>query len=157
MLTVSSAMLAGASRKMAIRSLSRFRLSSTVDCAGVARLCSAAGTAENVCGTLETMLCALPAEVPDACPTAAACAADPPGLVFCCGALKGVSAVAAAEEPAYWYIAAASCAHISAYRASVVAIAEVFCPNRLVVTSLVSWARLAATCAGGTVETNASS
>src|ERR1700677_4301870 len=119
----------------------------------------------NVSGVLEAKLdwraaarrCSAGADVRATGLTAAACAAAPPGLVFCRGELKGVSAVADADEPAYRYIAAVSCAHISAYRASVVAIAEVFCPNRLVATSLVSRVRLTATSGGGTVDANASS
>ncbi len=52
-------------------------------------------------------------------------------------------------------MAAASCAHISAYDASVTAIAGVFCPKKLVATNKADWARLAATTTGGTVAANA--
>src|SRR6202012_6249690 len=54
-------------------------------------------------------------------------------------------------------IGVASCAHISAYSASVAAIAAVFWPRMLVAISAVSWARLAATMVGGTVAANAAS
>src|SRR5581483_11358871 len=49
-----------------------------------------------------------------ACPAAAACPATPAGLVVGGGDVNGVNVVAAADEPAYPYIAAASRAHISA-------------------------------------------
>ncbi|CAG7074350.1 hypothetical protein PICSAR18_02871 [Mycobacterium avium subsp. paratuberculosis] len=52
-------------------------------------------------------------------------------------------------------MAAASRAHISAYSASVVAIAGVFCPRMLVATSWASSVRLAVTTGGGTVSANA--
>ncbi|KZS69076.1 hypothetical protein LAUMK35_02442 [Mycobacterium pseudokansasii] len=48
-------------------------------------------------------------------------------------------------------MAAASWAHISAYCASVAAIAGVFCPRMLVATRAASRTRLAATTGGGTV------
>ncbi|CFS17869.1 Uncharacterised protein [Mycobacterium tuberculosis] len=54
-------------------------------------------------------------------------------------------------------MAAASWAHISAYWASVAAIAGVFCPKKLVATSATNSARLATTTGGGTVIANASS
>ena len=49
----------------------------------------------------------------------------------------------------------ASCAHISAYWISVAAIAGVFCPKKLVATSVASRLRLAAITGGGTVMANA--
>jgi hypothetical protein len=52
-------------------------------------------------------------------------------------------------------MAAASCAHISAYSASLTAIAGVFCPKKLVATSTASWMRFAATTGGGTVAAKA--
>src|ERR1700744_1232640 len=54
-------------------------------------------------------------------------------------------------------MAAASCAHICEYCASVAAIAAVFCPKTLVATSVASCARLAVTTGGGTVAANAAS
>src|SRR5882757_7027979 len=54
-------------------------------------------------------------------------------------------------------MAAASCAHISAYRASVIMIAGVFCPRKLVATKAASSARFAAITGGGTVIANAAS
>src|SRR5271156_174375 len=54
-------------------------------------------------------------------------------------------------------MAAASCAHISAYRASVIMIAGVFCPRKLVATKAASSARFAAIAGGGTVIANAAS
>src|ERR1700753_3833950 len=54
-------------------------------------------------------------------------------------------------------MAAASWAHISAYRASVIMIAGVFCPKKLVATKASSSARLAAITGGGTVIANAAS
>src|SRR5262249_32788712 len=55
------------------------------------------------------------------------------------------------------FIAAASCAHISMYWASVAAIAGEFCPMMLEDTRFASSVRLAATTAGGTVIPNAAS
>src|SRR6185437_8095316 len=54
-------------------------------------------------------------------------------------------------------MAAASCAHISAYMASVIMIAGVFCPKKLVATRAANSARLAAIAGGGTVIANAAS
>jgi hypothetical protein len=54
-------------------------------------------------------------------------------------------------------MAAASCAHISLYWASVAAIAGAFCPNVFVVISVASRVRLAAITGGGTVNANAAS
>ena len=51
----------------------------------------------------------------------------------------------------------ASCAHISAYCASVAAIAGVFCPKKFVATNAASRLRLAAMTGGGTVAANAAS
>ena len=42
----------------------------------------------------------VPADVPSELVTAALWAAKPAGLVFCCGAVNGVSVAAAADEPA---------------------------------------------------------
>ena len=84
---------------MRLLKLSR-KLEEEVDWAAVARLCSAVGIAENVCATLDTMSWALPAGVLSAWLTTAACPADAPGLVFGRGEVNGVSAVAAADEPA---------------------------------------------------------
>ena len=66
-----------------------------------------------------------------------------------------VSSVASADEPAYPYIAAASCAHISMYWASVAAIAGLFCPKKFVATNVANNTRLAAITGGGTVSVNA--
>jgi len=55
------------------------------------------------------------------------------------------------------YIAVASCAHISPYIVSVVAMAGVFCPKMLVATNDVNTARFSVTSAGGTVAPNAAS
>ncbi|PQM45478.1 hypothetical protein C1Y40_04374 [Mycobacterium talmoniae] len=71
------------------------------------RLCNAFCTAE-----ISWLVCELPA-VLAAWPTAAACPASPAALVTGCGAVNGVTWVAVADWPAYPYIAAASCAHIS--------------------------------------------
>src|SRR5271169_4078826 len=72
---------------------------------GEASPCSALGSAETSC---DSVLCWVPAGVDAAWATAADCAVSPPGLVVCCGSANGVSCVAAADEPAYPYIAAAS-------------------------------------------------
>ncbi|BCO60585.1 hypothetical protein MINTM006_05350 [Mycobacterium intracellulare] len=64
---------------------------------------------------------------------------------------------AAADAPAYSYIAAASWAHISPYCASVAAIAGVFCPRKFVANNSISNARFAAITAGATVSANAAS
>ncbi|CAG6936925.1 hypothetical protein PICSAR164_04598 [Mycobacterium avium subsp. paratuberculosis] len=52
-------------------------------------------------------------------------------------------------------MAAASCAHMSPYWASLAAINPAFCPKMLPATRFASWVRLAATTAGGTVAANA--
>jgi hypothetical protein len=54
-------------------------------------------------------------------------------------------------------MAAASCAHISPYCASVAAIAGVFCPRKFVAVSVINRLRLAAITGGGTVIANAAS
>src|ERR1700677_4824582 len=54
-------------------------------------------------------------------------------------------------------MAAASWAHISAYRASFIMIAGVFCPRKLVATKAASSARFAAIAGGGTIIANAAS
>src|ERR1700733_13092648 len=54
-------------------------------------------------------------------------------------------------------MAAASCAHIWPYCASVAAIAGPFCPSRCVATSDANCVRLAAITGGGTVIANAAS
>src|ERR1700747_2802103 len=59
-----------------------------------------AAAADNACGTADMGPCALPAEVLAAWLTAAAWLAVPPGSVFWCGEVNGVSTVAAADEPA---------------------------------------------------------
>src|SRR5690242_2898331 len=74
---------AGASRKIAIKSLS---VVSGSACAGaaapVARLCSALGTDDRACWIDEIVLCALPAELPAAWLAAAAWLAGAAGSVF---------------------------------------------------------------------------
>ena len=52
-------------------------------------------------------------------------------------------------------MAAASWAHISAYRASVAMMAALLIPRKLVATSIANCARLAAITGGGTVAANA--
>ncbi|CFR40027.1 Uncharacterised protein [Mycobacterium tuberculosis] len=54
-------------------------------------------------------------------------------------------------------MAIASWDHISAYWASVAAIAGAFWPSTLVAISAMSWARLASMTGGGTVAANAAS
>ncbi len=71
--------------------------------------------------------------------------------------MNGGNAEAAADAPAYSYIAPASWAHISPYSASVAAIAGVFWPRMFVAISDISCARLAAIIGGGTVIANAPS
>src|ERR1700677_2659885 len=84
--TVSSATSDGRSNKIETRSLNVSRvLEAKLDWAAAARLCSAVGTADNVCCTDATEFCTWPADVPVTWATAAACAADPPGVVFCRG------------------------------------------------------------------------
>ena len=80
----------GALRKTVIRLL---RVSSELLWAG-------ADAADNACGTVDMVLCTLPAAVPLAWLTAAAWLVVPPGSVFCCGEVNGLSTVAAADEPA---------------------------------------------------------
>src|ERR1700739_2556826 len=63
-------------------------------------LWAGAAAADNACGTVDMVLCALPAEVLAAWPTAAAWLAGPPGVVFWFGDVNGVSADADADEPA---------------------------------------------------------
>src|ERR1700749_3871796 len=63
-------------------------------------LWAGAAAADNACGTVDMVLCALPAAVLAAWPTAAAWLGVPPGSVFWCGEVNGVSTVAAADEPA---------------------------------------------------------
>src|SRR5579875_481661 len=69
-----------------------------VDAPGDARFCKAAGTAEVSCDNVDCVL--VPAALPLAWLTAADCATNAPGLVFCAGTLNGVSWVAAADAPA---------------------------------------------------------
>nr|WP_243707151.1 hypothetical protein [Mycobacterium marinum] len=52
--------------------------------------------------------------VPELFAAAAACLASPLGSLVCGGSENGAKTEAAAELPAYSYIAPASCAHISA-------------------------------------------
>src|SRR6202453_3487690 len=111
----------------------------------------------SVLGTWESMFWAAPAGEAAAWLTAAAWVPVPAGLVVGGGGLNGVTVVAAAEAPAYPYIAPASWAHISAYWASVAAIAGVFCPTMLVATNAANNDRLAATIGGATVALNAAS
>src|ERR1700730_4056339 len=59
-----------------------------------------ADAADNACGTADIVPCTLPAELLAAWPTAPAWLAVPPGSVFCCGEVNGLSTVAAADEPA---------------------------------------------------------
>ena len=63
--------------------------------------------------------------------------ATPDGLVMG-GGVVNVGGVEAADAAAYSYMAAASWAHISAYCASVAAIAGVFWPEKLVAISAIS-------------------
>src|SRR5271169_321572 len=111
----------------------------------------------SVLGTCESMFWVAPAGVAAAWVTAAAWVLVPAGLVVGGGGLNGVTVAAAAEAPAYPYIAAASWAHISAYCASVAAIAGVFCPTMLVATNAANNDRLTAMIGGGTVALNAAS
>ena len=103
------------------------------DATGDARFCSAGGTVEITCDSVDCT----PAldDVPAAWATAPVWFAAPAALVVSDGELNGVTVAAAAEDPAYPYIAAASCAHIAPYKASVAAIAAVFCPSTFVATS----------------------
>src|ERR1700733_5920006 len=59
-----------------------------------------AAAPDNACGTVDMVPCTLPAAVPLAWLTAAAWLGVPPGSVFWCGEVNGVSTVAAADEPA---------------------------------------------------------
>ncbi|MGH3552943.1 MAG: hypothetical protein ACRDT5_10150, partial [Mycobacterium sp.] len=73
--------------------------------------CSAWGTVEveTSCGVIDAVVCAeVPAEVLAALATAAACPANPAGLVVCAGGVNGVTVEAADDAPAYPYMAAAS-------------------------------------------------
>jgi hypothetical protein len=94
------------------------------DVAGDASPSSALGVATEVRG--DTVCTPVPAEVPAAWVTAPASPVNPAGLVVCSGVVNPVNVDAADDAPAYPYIAAASCAHISKYWASVAAIAGVF-------------------------------
>ena len=76
--------------------------------------------------------------VPETPATLAACAASPAGLVVCGAGVNGVTIEASADPAAYPYIAAASCAHISPYSASLAAIAGPFWPKKLVAFSVAS-------------------
>jgi hypothetical protein len=68
-----------------------------VAAAGDASPCSAVGTAEV---SWDSVVCALPADVPAAWVTATVWSANPAGLVVCAGGVNGVTVVAAAEAPA---------------------------------------------------------
>src|SRR6185312_16347635 len=103
------------------------------------------------------MVCVPPADVALAWATAATWPATPAGFVVGGGEVNGGNAEAAADAAAYSYIAAASCAHISPYSASVAAIAGTFWPRTFVAINAISCARLAATIGGGTVIANAAS
>src|ERR1700677_316195 len=109
----------------------------------------------SVLGTPESTFWVAPAGEAAAWVTAAAWVPVPAGLVVGGGGLNGVTVVAAAEAPAYPYIAPASWAHISAYCASVAAIAGVFCPTMLVATNAANNDRLATITGGATVAANA--
>lgn len=80
----------------------------TEDFSGDASWCSAAEIPVNLLPTL-------PAGSLEAWTVAMACRAWPDGSVVCGGRVKGLGRDALADAPAYWYIAAASWAHISAY------------------------------------------
>ncbi|MGH7734440.1 MAG: hypothetical protein ACREOE_12255 [Gemmatimonadales bacterium] len=69
-----------------------------VEDSGEASPCSVAGTADIACDSTICVFAA--AEVPVAWATAAPWAANPPGLVACCGGVNGVNVEAAAEAPA---------------------------------------------------------
>src|SRR5271165_5327884 len=71
-----------------------------------ARFCSAAGS-ESMNWVSSVLMFDAP-EVPVAWLTAAACSGSAAALVVCGGSVNGVSCDAAAAEPAYPYIAAAS-------------------------------------------------
>ena len=92
----------------------------------------------------------VPADVAAAWAPAQTWPATPAGFVVGGGEVNGGNAEAAADAPAYSYIAPASWAHISPYSASVAAIAGVFWPRMFVATSDINRARLAATIGGGT-------
>src|ERR1700748_1328217 len=92
----------------------------------------------NVGETVDTRLCkaaCCPPERPVALATASSCEDTPPSSITFGAGVKGVTSVASAEFAAYWYIAAASCAHISPYWASFIAIAGEFWPKKLVAVS----------------------
>src|SRR5262249_5990672 len=99
----------------------------------------------------------VPADVALARATAATWPATPGGFVVGAGEVNGGNAEAAADAPAYPYIAPASCAHISPYSASVAAIAGVVWPRTFVAISDIRCARFAAIIGGGTVIANAAS
>lgn len=66
--------------------------------AGAASACNVVGVVVTIC---DSALCTpVPADEPVDWATAALCATSPLGLVFCCGAVNGVTLVAAAEAPA---------------------------------------------------------
>jgi hypothetical protein len=111
----------------------------------------------SVVAAWESVFWVAPAGEAAAWVTAAAWVPVPAGLVVCGGEVNGLNVVAAAEAPAYPFIAAASWAHISAYCASVAAIAGVFCPKMLVATKAANNVRLAAITGGATVAVNAAS
>jgi hypothetical protein len=100
------------------------------DVAVDAAACRAAvGAALVVSGA--TTCAVAPTGVAAACVTAAAIPAPPPPppsdeVVVSGAGVNGVTVVATDDAPAYPYIAAASCAHISKYWASVAMIAGVF-------------------------------
>jgi hypothetical protein len=74
----------------------------------------------------DTTCMPVPADVLAACITAALSPASPAGLVVSSGVVNDDNVDAAEDAAAYPYIAVASCAHISAYNASVAIIAGVF-------------------------------
>jgi hypothetical protein len=73
--------------------------------------CRAPGIAAELSGA--TVCAPVPAEVPAACVTAAANPVSPEEFVVSGGVVKGDNVDEADDAPAYPYIAAASCAHIS--------------------------------------------
>ena len=100
---------------------------------------------------------ALCAELPLDAVVAADCNDDAAGLAIWGASTNGVTFEAAAEDPAYWNIAAESCAHISAYWASNCAMIPLLRPKTLVCAAWVNSARLAAINGGGTTAANAAS
>src|ERR1700744_741241 len=112
---------------------------------GVARLCNALDTCDI---RVDSVDCWDPLVVSD---TAAVCRVVPAGSVTSGAGGNCVSCEVSAEFAAYWYIATASCAHISTYSASLAAIAGEFWPRKLVAVNEASWTRFAVTADGGTV------